>query len=219
MNKIISLFLVGVLVLTVILSGCAKKESASSRTPEAESLPVLEGKSILMVIAPKEFRDEEFFKPKEIFEEKGAKVAVASTTADIATGMLGMTVKPDSKISDVNMKDYDAIVIVGGIGSKKHLWGNSRLITLVQDAYNQDKIISAICLSPPVLAKASILEGKKATVFPDQEAIDELKKNGATYVNENVVASDRIVTARGPESAKEFGEALVKMFRDKKVVQ
>ena len=74
-------------------------------------------KEILMVIAAKDFKDNELFEPKTIFEIYGAKVTVASTTTDIAVGMDGFKFKPDLKITDAIAKNYDAIVISGGNGA------------------------------------------------------------------------------------------------------
>ncbi len=193
-----------VLIASVtILAGCVGKEEVTPSTPKSS---VIEGgeKNILMVIAPEDFRDEELFVPTRIFEEKGAKVTIASTSTAVAKGMLGETVKPDLTISDVKVEDYDAFVIVGGTGSKKYLWADEELRAVVKKAYNGDKILAAICFAPVVLANAGILDGKEATVFPDRGAIDELKKAGAIYVDKSVVVSDRIITAKFTDSAEEF---------------
>jgi len=78
---------------------------------------------------------------------------------------------------------------------------HTELCNLVQET-------AAIGLSPVVLAKAGILKGIKATVYPDDKAIDELKKNGAGYKNKDVITSGSIITARNPESAKKFAEEI-----------
>ncbi len=197
MKLIVGLLVAGIL-LGVLMGVYIKKVPS-----EVEKIEEPKGK-ILMVIAPKDFRDEELFVPKRIFEERGAEVIVASTSTDTATGMLGGTFKPDMKISDANVSEYDAIVIVGGAGSMEYLWENEELRTLIKNAHDQDKVLSAICLSPVVLARAGIMDGKRATVSPYEEAIDELKGYGAIYVDESVVVSDRIITGRGPEDAEEF---------------
>ncbi|MHC1566738.1 MAG: DJ-1/PfpI family protein [Candidatus Syntropharchaeia archaeon] len=95
-----------------------------------------------MVIAPEGFRDEELFDSKRIFEERGAKVEIASIDRNIAKGMLGGTVKPDLVFDEVDIDEYDGIVIVGGIGSKKYLWNDEELISLVREAYYGDKVVS-----------------------------------------------------------------------------
>ncbi|ADI73933.1 intracellular protease, PfpI family [Methanohalobium evestigatum Z-7303] len=167
------------------------------------------GKKVLMVIAQENFRDEEFFEPKKVFENNGVDVTVASTDTKTATGMLGGTAKPDIKISDADMDDYDAIVISGGSGSKEYLWDNEQLHELVNKAYKDDKIVSAICVSPVVLAKSGILEGKNVTVFDDPNSINEVKECGACYENEGVVNCENIITGKGPDYAEQFGEAVL----------
>jgi protease I len=76
--------------------------------------PSLKGIHVLMVVAPQNFRDEELLHPKAVFEREGAVVDVASTTADVARGMLGAEVKPDLVLSAVDPHRYAAIVLVGG---------------------------------------------------------------------------------------------------------
>jgi protease I len=108
------------------------------------------GKKILLVIAQEQFRDEECFVPKQLFEAAGAEVTVAAESTKTAIGTLGGSIKPDIRISDARIDDYDAIVISGGSGSKKYLWDNKALQKLVKEADAQKKIVSAICVSPVV---------------------------------------------------------------------
>jgi len=173
----------------------------------------LEGKKILMVIAQENFQDKELIKPKEVFEGAGASVFVAAPRKETATGMLGGKVQPDFAISDVNASEFDAVVVVGGSGSPKYLWDDTQLRNLVKDAYAGGKVVAAICLSPVVLARAGILKGKSATVFPSSDAVAELKKEGAIYKDESVVIAGRIVTGRDPASAEAFADAIVSLLR------
>ncbi len=71
-------------------------------------------KKVLMVIAPDQFRDEEYLEPRRILEVRGCAVTVASTSIEPATGMLGAVVKPDTTIDKVKAADFDAVVFVGG---------------------------------------------------------------------------------------------------------
>jgi protease I len=64
-----------------------------------------------------------------------------------------------------------------------------------------------------VLAKAGVLEGKKATVFSTPDSISALQRGGAILVDNNVVVDSRLVTANGPASAEEFGNALVNLLK------
>ena len=172
----------------------------------------LAGKKVLMVIAPKDFRDEELFEPKKIFEEAGAGVSVASVKNVSASGMLGGKATPDLLVSEANADEYDAVVVVGGMGSPEFLWSDKKLHKLLRDINDRAKVVAGICLSGAVLAKAGLLEGKQATVYKTDESLKEFEKGGAKYINKDVVTDGRIVTASGPHAAKEFGKAIVKLM-------
>ena len=172
------------------------------------------GKKILMVVAQEKFRDEEFLEPRAVFEEHGAEITVASNSTEIAKGALGAEVKPDISIDEVNMDDFDAIVISGGGGSRDYLWDNKELHALITRANDDKKIVAAICISPVVLANAGILNEKNATVFPDQESIHKLKYNGAIYDDVPAIRDGNIVTGRDPASANEFAIRVVEALAE-----
>ena len=172
-----------------------------------------EGKKILLVIAQEQFRDEECFVPKQLFEAAGVKVTVAAESTKTAKGMLGGTIKPDITISDARIDDYDAIVISGGPGSRKYLWNNKTLQKLVKEVYALKKVVSAICISPVVLARTGILNGKESTVFKSPDTVRELKEHGAVYLDRDVVVSGRVVTGRDPASAEAFGKAVLETLK------
>ena len=172
-----------------------------------------DGKKILMVIAQDGFRDEELIVPQKEFVKNRFKVTVASTSSGEAIGKLGARVKPDAEISKVKFLDYDAIVVVGGPGSRDYLWNNKILHKGLADAFAKGKVISAICISPVVLAKAGVLKGHKSTVFPDPESERELKKAGAIYIQKSVVVDGKIVTGNGPDAASKFAQEIMKLLK------
>ena len=169
----------------------------------------LSGVKVLMVIAQEQFRDEELLEPKEILEEAGAMITVASTKEGEAHGMLGTTVTADTVIDRVNSGDYHAIVVVGGMGSPEFLWNNAVLHKLLQQCQKDGKVVAGICLSGAALAKAGVLASKNATVWATEESLQALEAGQARYSQEHVVADGNIITADGPQAAGEFGQALL----------
>jgi len=165
-------------------------------------------KKALMIIAPRNFRDEEFREPKAILEKEGIKVVVASTEAGTAKGMFGTQVVPNTTVDKVDPAEFDAVVVVGGGGSQTYLWNNLQVQKIVQALHRKGGIVAAICISPAVLAKAGILKGRKATVFPSADAISELKKAGAIVSDAPVMVDGKIITGKGPEAAREFGQKI-----------
>lgn len=160
---------------------------------------------ILMVVAPKDFRDEEYFEPKKIFENKGYRVLTATLNHGECYGMLGGKVKAELNLADINIADFSAVVFVGGGGSEI-FFQNNHALALAKDAYNQGKIVAAICIAPMILANAGILKGKKATIWSGMKR--DLEKF-ASYTGKDLETDGKIVTASGPAAATRFAEAIV----------
>jgi protease I len=158
-----------------------------------------------MIIASSDFRDEEFKVPKDLFEKNGYSIIVASSSLTEATGMLGMKVRPDMTLDKVKVAEFDAVVFVGGSGSTEY-FTNKLAHKLATDAFEQGKILAAICLAPIILANAGLLKGKKATCNDPENII----KKGANYTGKSVEQDGKIITGIGPEASKEFAEAILR---------
>lgn len=174
----------------------------------------LKGKKLLMIIAFKDFKDEEYFIPREILEKAGAEIKVASTKKGTALGTSGGEVNVDLDIDEVMTDDYDGIIFIGGPGAFNHL-DNFQCHRIAKEAKEKDKVLAAICIGPAILAKAGVLQGKKATVWSsalDKSAIKILEEGGAQYQDQEVVVDRKIVTASGPQAAEEFGNKLVEIL-------
>jgi peptidyl-prolyl cis-trans isomerase A (cyclophilin A) len=166
----------------------------------------ISGKKILFVIAPQDFRDEEYFTTKDILTKEGASVVTASLKTGELTGMLGGKAKSDLLIDTAQTKEYDAVAFIGGSGASI-LFENPKAQGLARDAASQGKIVSAICIAPAILANAGVLKDKNATSFPDVKNI--LVDKGAKFSDQPVVQDGNIITANGPDAAKAFGIALL----------
>jgi len=168
----------------------------------------LDGKRVLMVIPHTQFRDEEFFEPRKILEDEGAKVVVASTSVRICRGMKGGSVQAEISIAEAKVEDYAALVLCGGSSVPGFFWNDKKLQELAAAMSAAGKIVAAICLSTVVLAKAKLLAGREATVYFLPEAIEELKTAGAKYVKETLLIDGNIILAEGPLDAQRFCQAL-----------
>lgn len=178
---------------------------------------VSNNKKIALIIAFKDFRDEEYFVPKEILEKAGYQVATFSNSLGQAMGVNGGEAPVDVLLNQLNVSDYEAIVFIGGPGALKNL-DNQTGYSLAQTAVQNNKILAAICISPVILAKAGVLKDKKATAWSsplDKNAIKILEQNGAVYQDKKVVVDGKIITANGPTSAEEFGQAIVETLEAK----
>ncbi len=166
---------------------------------------------ILMVIAPENFRDEELKIPKRIFEKEGFVVDVASREKKKCKGMLGTRIVPDLSIDEVDLGNYSAVVFVGGVGVQTY-FSDSLVLNLAREAYDKVKVVGAICLAPVILSRAGLLKGKEATAWRGARSF--LEEDGAIFVEGKVVKTGKIVTAPGPEKAKEFALKLLESLKD-----
>lgn len=177
----------------------------------------LVGKKIAMVIAFRDFRDVEYFIPRNILLSAGAQITTCSTEKGIAIGADGGEVQINLAASQLQVSEFDAVIFIGGSGMGKNL-DNEVFHQIAQETVAQKKVLGAICVAPALLAKAGVLSGKKATVWSnplDKSAVKILKEEGAQYQDESVVIDGKIITASGPPAAKHFGEALVELLTEK----
>jgi protease I len=164
---------------------------------------------VLMIIAPTDFKDEEYFTPKKILEENGYAVETASTVNQ-PTSVAGQTVRADVLLNDVQVGNYEAVVFVGGLGAQVYV-DDLAAQNLAKSFYKAGKVVAAICIAPAILAKAGLLQGKQATVFPSAKGI--LKENGANYTGDAVIVAGKIITGRDPAAAQEFGKKVVEVLK------
>jgi len=175
----------------------------------------LTNKKIVIVIAFRDFRDQEYFMPKEVLTAAGAEIKTASTEIGTAIGADGGEVEVDLLVKDLNPTDFDVLVFIGGPGCLKYL-DNEDSYNLCRETVSQDKVLASICISPVILAKAGVLEGKKATVWSspmDKSPIKILEERGAVFQEESVVVDGKIITANGPAAAENFGRAIIETLK------
>jgi len=171
----------------------------------------------LIAIAFRDFQDMEYSIPKEILEKAGIETKTISSKKGLAIGSFGETILIEEDIFETQINDYDSLIFVGGGGCLPDL-DNQYSYKLIKEAVIKNKLLAAICISPVILAKAGVLDGKKATVWNspmDQFPVRKLKEGGAIYQNDSIVVDGKIITARGPEVAKLFGEKIVELLTRK----
>ena len=163
-------------------------------------------KKALFIIAAKDFQEQEFSRPFSVLSLNGVAITVASTVSGEAIGADGARVKVDIQLADAHVDEFDAIVFIGGQGAAQYV-DDPLAHTLARDAMEKKKIVAAICMGPMILAKAGVLKGRKATVFPTLS--EQLKQEGVIYSGKPVERDGMIITADGPDSAAMFGQEIV----------
>lgn len=140
---------------------------------------------------------------------------VALKESDAVTGSHGIRVGADKRLSELDIGEYDGLILPGGMRGVNNLAADERVLALLRDFAGAGKLTAAICAGPTVLAKAGLLVGRKATCYPGME--DQL--TGALPCAEPVVKDGSILTSRGLGTAIPFALALVAYFCGEKQAQ
>jgi protease I len=217
-RKIWVLLAVAVILLLAFVPlfsmGCGgdSEEKPAETKQEEKEKDQLEGDetaergTVLLIISPTDFQDQEYTVTRKVLEDAGYKVVVGSATSDTAVGTEGTQVQPDIALKDVDINNYVAVAFIGGGGCTIY-YNDPDALAIAEDAYDKGLTVGAICLAPGILANAGLLQGKEAAVSPG--GIDLLEQGGATFIDQDVVVDGKIVTACGPTASQAFGEALV----------
>lgn len=164
---------------------------------------------VLLVIAPERFRDEELFETQAELLKAGHQTVIASTRTGLCLGSRGGQALAEMTLEQVHSADYDAIVFVGGGGSKL-LFNHETAWRIAQEMAQSGKVLAAICLAPVILANAGVLAGRQATVAGTEAQTIESK--GARYTGPGVTVDGKLVTANGPKSSGLFGQRISELL-------
>jgi 4-methyl-5(b-hydroxyethyl)-thiazole monophosphate biosynthesis len=151
----------------------------------------------------------------DVLRRAGVNVTVAGLTPNIVDGAHSMKIVPDRSIESVNVNDFDAIVVPGGNPGYKNLRNDPRVIGMVKEAFDSNKLVAAICAGPAVLSDSGVLDDKSCTIYPGME--DELENGGGNPKQDMIVVDGNIITSRGPATALPFALKLAEILVGKQV--
>lgn len=158
----------------------------------------------IAVLCKEGFEEIEALTPVDVLRRAGVHIDLVGMDDLMVTSSHQISIQMDCKYSD-QIKEYDGVVIPGGLPGATNLRDDKRVIDLVQQFDQQHKLIAAICAGPIVLAKANILKDKVCTCSPGFEN----QLNGAIYQEAIVQKDDHIITGKGPAAALEFGYTIL----------
>ena len=172
--------------------------------------------SRILIVATDGFEEWELFGPRQILQQRGGEVVLASLTRDPIQATVhddpGKTIRPDITVEEANPDDFDALILPGGVRNPDHLRIHGNVIALIKAFAEEGKPIGAICHGPWLLVEADLLRGRKATSWPSIRT--DLRNAGANVVDEAAVTDANIVTSRNPDDVEAFTNALIDLIED-----
>lgn len=181
---------------------------------------VLRGKRIA-ILATDGFEEVELTEPKKTLEEAGAITDVVSIKSGRIQGFRhmeqGETVKVDKTLDQANPKDYDNLVLPGGVANPDHLRMNAEAVAFVKSFFDEGKAVAAICHGPWTLIEAGAVNGRTLTSWPSLQT--DIRNAGGNWVDQEVVIDNCLITSRKPEDIPAFNKKIVEVFAGSKELQ
>ena len=177
----------------------------------------LSGKQVAILVADG-FEQVEMTKPREALKDAGAEVKIVSTKSGKIQGMnhadKGDKFDVDLTLDDANPEDFDALMIPGGLMNPDELRSTPEATDFARAFFDAGKPVAAICHGPWVLIDAGVVEGRTLTSWPAIQT--DVKNAGGTWVDEEVVVDNGLVTSRKPDDIPAFNKKMIEEFAEGK---
>ena len=175
----------------------------------------------IMILATDGFEQSELLKPKETLEQAGFTTHVVSLKPGEIKGWdgddWGRSVPVDKTLDQVEVGQYDALLLPGGQINPDKLRAEGKAVQLVKDFASAGKPVAAICHAPWLLVEADLVRGKTVTGY--KSILTDLKNAGANVVDQEVATDGNLITSRQPDDIPAFSHALIKMLQEERVAE
>jgi 4-methyl-5(b-hydroxyethyl)-thiazole monophosphate biosynthesis len=143
----------------------------------------------------------------DLLRRADIEVTTAGLDAQPVTASRGVVLIPDTTLDNALKKEYDMVVLPGGLPGADYLDRDERIQSLLKKMARDGKFTAAICAAPKVLASAGLLDGKRASAYPG--TLEALRLDNVTLEPAAVVKDGNVITSRGPGTAMDFALALI----------
>jgi protease I len=159
------------------------------------------------ILAENNYQELELWYPLLRLREEGAEVKVIGTgSAPSYSSKHGYPVTVDAAASEVSADDFDAVVVPGGYAPDL-LRRYEAVLGLVRNAFEQGKVVAAICHAGWVLASAGVVRNRRVTSVSAIK--DDLANAGAEWVDQEVVQDGNLITSRVPSDLPAFCRTII----------
>ena len=116
----------------------------------------------------------------------------------------------DLDVSKASARDFDALVLPGGVANPDKLRTNKDAVGFVRSFMELDKPVAAICHGPWLLVEADAVRGRTITSWPSLET--DVRNAGGAWVDKQVQLDQKLLTSRKPDDLPAFCAQLVELL-------
>jgi protease I len=174
----------------------------------------LEGRKVAFLVAPEGTEQVELTEPWKAVEGAGGTPELLSTESGEVQAFNHLdkadTFSVDRTVDGASASAYDALVLPGGVANPDFLRMDDDAVAFVRGFFEEAKPVAVICHGPWTLVEADVLRGRKITSWPSLQT--DIRNAGGTWVDEEVVVDQGLVSSRKPDDLPAFCAKLVEEF-------
>jgi protease I len=174
----------------------------------------LDGKRIAFLVAPEGIEQVELTEPWKAVEEAGGTAELISTDSGEVQAFNHLdkadTFPVDHTVEEADASEYDGLVLPGGVANPDFLRTDEKAVGFARSFFEQSKPVGVICHGPWTLVEAGVLRGRKITSWPSLQT--DIRNAGGTWVDEEVVVDEGLVSSRKPDDLPAFCAKIVEEF-------
>jgi hypothetical protein len=157
----------------------------------------------LLLVVTDGFEDIEAIGTLAILRRAGLDVTFAAIDSTVATGRYGVVSSDMVNLKNVDIQEYDGLIIPGGPEYQAEE-KNPQFLNMVLDFHRRKKLIAAICAGPTILGHLGLLKGREYTCFTSMN-----EDFGGTYIDTYAVRDGNIITGRSAASTIDFAFLII----------
>jgi len=169
-------------------------------------MATLDGKRVAFLLTDG-FEDSELTSPWQAVTDAGATATLVSPADGSVTGKNGHEQKVDVPVGSAQPGQFDALVLPGGVVNADAIRLDEPSIAFARTFFEQHKPVGVICHGPWLLIEAGVVDGRTMTSYPSLKT--DLTNAGATWVDEEVVVDEGLVSSRTPDDLPAFNAKVV----------
>lgn len=161
--------------------------------------------------------------PLVMMRRAGIDVCTVGINGKTVYGSRDIGIQADMELGEMDLTNLEGIILPGGLGGVASIKASQSALDAVKFAFDNNKLVAAICAGPTVLAMLGITDGKRATCYPgceEQMGSAVMVPNAAAVTDGNLITGTsagcaipfalQLITAlKGQEAADNVAQQIV----------